>query len=141
MKSIIAKIYFYLVSLIGLMMIVIPTADLIQLGLKTWIFKNADINQQSYSYQMAPYAFEKIPSTPIEAAKISKDKCNLTDAQKAGLDKWIKDYETWQEEQKKIDYVRSDRERRTVTDIGFLAVGIPLFFIHFRIIRKERDAA
>lgn len=121
-------------------MIVIPTADLIQLSLKTWVFKNADINQQSYPV-MAPYAFEKIPSTPVEEAKIAKDKCNLTDAQKAGLGKWIKDYETWQEEQKKIDYVRADRERRTVTDIGFLAVGIPLFIIHFRIIRKEKNEA
>lgn len=139
MKSIIAKIYFYVVSLIGLMMIVIPTANLIQLGLKTWIFKNADINQQAYP--MAPYAFEKIPTSPTEEAKIAKDKCNLTEAQKAGLDNWIKDYETWSEAQKKIDYVRAERERSAVTSIGFLAVGIPLFTLHFRIIRKKEEHA
>ena len=140
MKSTIKQIYFYAVSLIGLMMIVIPTADLIQLGLKTWVFKNADINQRSYP--MAPYAFEKYPApTPVDEAKIAKDKCNLTDTQKAGLDQWIKDYQTWTEDQKKIDYVRADRERKTVTDLGFLAVGIPLFVLHFRIIRKKEEAA
>ena len=140
MKSIIARIYFYVVSLIGLMMIVIPTANLIQLGLKTWVFKNADANMQGVA--MMPYAIvEKYPPSPTDAAEISRDKCNLTDAQKAGLDEWIKDYKAWEEKQGKIDYALAERERSAVTNIGFLAVGIPLFIIHFRILRKERNEA
>ena len=38
----IRSIYFYAVSIIALFMLVFSAVDLINIGLKTWVFKNAD---------------------------------------------------------------------------------------------------
>ena len=42
--SSIRTLYFYVISLIGLLMIVIPTVDLVNIALKTWVFPEISLS-------------------------------------------------------------------------------------------------
>ncbi|MDF1497053.1 MAG: hypothetical protein P1P90_03250 [Patescibacteria group bacterium] len=113
--QIIKTVYFYLVSLIALMMVVFSTADLVNLGLKTWVFPKADLNE----YRDPPCAF-MIPKEPDDA-----------------------DYQTriaeCEKNQLSEDEMRAIRNQKSaVRDLSFLFVGIPLFLYYWVIIRKEQ---
>jgi len=51
-NSVIRKIYLYLFTTVGLAMLLIGTAQIVNLGLRTWVFTEAD---QRYEYEVDPY--------------------------------------------------------------------------------------
>jgi len=113
-SSIIKNIYFYTVSLIALMMIAFSVADLVNLGLKTWVFTKADD---------ANYYIQPCPVPPMPPG---------TDAPNVD---YMKNCEANNRQQK--ENYEAQKQRDAVRDLAFIVVGLPLFAYHWRTIRKE----
>ncbi len=109
----IRRIYLYLFAFIGLVLITIGCVRLVGLGLKTYVFKEADIY---YSYPMAKPA-------PIQEAG--------TTTAREPLEEEIKAFEEKQR--------RSNRQREAAESIAFILVGVPLYFYHWRVIKKDKQ--
>ena len=113
----IRQVYFYAVSLVGLLMLVFSTADLINLGLKTWVFPA--VEQSEY----APYPKSAYPPDVV-APKESPEAAKARLAQ--------------EQEYSKLQR-RAQKQRDAIRDISFLIVGLPLFAFHFRVVQKEKS--
>ena len=106
------------------MMVVFSTADIINIALKTWVFTHAD--KDMYSYPKAacevptPVAPPDLKSAPV----VSKADCEKQNEEN------IKQQETNRMAQKQRDVVR---------DLSMIVVGIPLFLIHWRIVRSREE--
>lgn len=128
----IRTVYFYLIALIALMMIVWGTVDLANLGLRTWVFKNAD-RADDYAPPM-PYLMTseiKLGQTAERCA----EKCDLTADEKQQVQNWLLDYKNWQDQQGIMKVAR--KQKNAVRDISMLVVAIPLFLWHWKMISKE----
>jgi hypothetical protein len=109
MKFSIRLLYLYLFSFIGLIIAVIGTIQLVDLGMKVYIFKDAD----RYDYPLTT----KIDPNGKEVELTQKEK----DDQNA-----LQDKET-----------NRNRQRQASTAIAMLLVGIPLYKYHWSTIKKE----
>ena len=98
-------------------MVVFSTADLVNLGLKTWIFTSADEPTYYQSPCYAPVAPMMENNQPVKEA----------------------DCEASAEKQRAIEAKAQtiQKQRDAVRDLAFLIVGLPLFAYHWRTIRKE----
>lgn len=109
-SQIIKTIYFYLVSFVALLMIAIPSANLINLGVRHLVFK---VGSYENYYPPRPVPIgdekEKIPQVDPEEEK--------------------RRYEEQQINQLKRDIAR---------DVSFLIVGIPLFIFNWRLIKLNK---
>ena len=133
LKNIIKTVYFYLFSLIGLVIIVIGGIQLLNIGLKTYVFTAADSDRRLMMKQpTCPYASEE---TMRKIA--SGNASGLSESDKDALRRWTDSYKQWEEERNSIDYVSADRSREAATSTAMILVGIPLFAYHWLVIRKE----
>lgn len=112
--SSIRTFYFYIISLIGLLMIAFPTADLVNLALKTWIFPNAE----TAAYTCPTY-FPAPTDSSVPNVEVQKQQCETDRA-------------------RFVEERINTRQADAIRDFSFLVVGIPLFIFHFRIAQKER---
>ena len=135
-------IYLYLFSLVGLVLMVIGAIRIIDLGLKIYIFTEADL--PSAYQETPPYpAIRYIESKPAKdgmppSVIIPKGDIMLTAEEKELLAQWARDYEDWETRRSKINYVRSNRQREASNAIAFMLVGAPLYLYHWMVIRRER---
>jgi hypothetical protein len=107
----IRKIYFYAVSLISLLMIIIAGVSLINLALRSWVFTKAD-STSNYAYVCPAIA----PST--------------SDAKPLPCD-------TSAQAQQAHDQMVSQRESTAAQDVALLLIGIPVFLYHWKKVNKE----
>ena len=114
--SIIRTIYLYAISLVGLLMIVFSAADLINIGLKMFVFTQAD----EYNYPCPP---------PAPIAADGKEVSTTTTASQREKALCDEDRNRMRVQQRQGSLVR---------DLSMLIVAIPLFLFHFRIAQKER---
>lgn len=113
MKFNLRLLYLYLFSFVGLLITVIGSIQIIDLGLKTYVFKISE-----YPYFSQPFTPEgKTPVTPNEIAQ-----------QKVYSEEMKKQNEVEQENQ---------RKRQLSTSISMILVGIPLYLYHWKTIKKE----
>jgi len=117
-KELIRTIYLYLFSLVGLVIVVIGLVQLVDLGLKAFIFTNAD---QAIMY----------PSYPVKVASPDGKEAVMTPAEE---EKYNADQIAVQEKQK-----QSDRERTASNAIAMIIIGTPLFIYHWKIIQKDKE--
>jgi hypothetical protein len=111
------KIYLYIFATVGLIIVITGSISLINLGLKVFVFKNAD------SYPI--YIERRIPSVvPGEDQELSDEEIKQRQAE---------------EEERQAKQRRADRERQAAQAIAQLIVGIPLFAYHWGRILKERQ--
>ncbi len=110
------KIYLYVVSLVSLIMIIVACVSLINLGLKAFVFTKAD--DSFYSTYACPVAS---PASP-----------DATAAQTAPCDAAT-------QQQQQHDQLVASREAEASRDLALLIVGLPIFFYHWRLVRKETD--
>ncbi|HPI67197.1 MAG TPA: hypothetical protein PKZ16_01460 [bacterium] len=137
-NPIIRSIYVYLFSLVGLAMLVIGAAMIINLGLKTWIFTQVD-KVDIMNQQPVPLYFMKEVST-VENLQACQDKCLLTASEKEQIKNWLNDYKSWQEQEKNRDpnfYRLQNRQRQAATAISLILVGLPLWLFHWGVIKKD----
>ena len=111
-----------MVSLIALMMVVFSTADLINLGLKTWVFPKASLNEWR---------------EPPCSIMITKDP--MIDQTDEMYQQRIQQCEASRMDENEAIIIRN--QQSAVHDISFLAVGIPLFLYHWLTIRREKQIA
>lgn len=102
------KIYIYLFSAVGLILVIIGGVQLIDLGLKTWVFTKADIY---YNYP---------------APKVVSDK---------GQEIQEPDPKAVEEYQKN-DLV-SRRQRQASIALSMIIIGAPLFLYHWSLARHQ----
>lgn len=114
--QLIRKIYLYLASLIGLILIVIGTVRLVDLGLKIYIFKQAD-------------TFVYYPPYPARIEKDGKE-ISVTPEEE-------EKYKTEQEEAQRKEAERQ-RQSTASNSIAMILVGFPVFFYHWRMVGKEK---
>lgn len=137
---IIRSLYFYLASLITLAIVVGSLVFLINLGLKTWVFPEADYGSVSY-LGPPPGLYLEQPTAQGESKPIltgqgltCEDKCTLTDTQKTSIGNWQTNYKSWVEAKANPG---PRRLRDMVAALSFLIVALPFFIIHFRIVQKD----
>lgn len=118
--AIIKNIYFYLVSFVALMMVVFSVADLVNLALKTWVFTKAD---GYYVARITDCSDIPQPTDPA-SRQMTEEECVA--AQEANRQR---------EEENQI----AQKQRNAVRDISFVVVGIPLFIVHWRAVRKKNN--
>jgi hypothetical protein len=103
-------------------MIVFSFSDLINSGLKTWVFPNSDprYNECIPGSLNGPFVKQApvVDGTTGAATGPTKEEC---------------------ETQNKINQENIVRERQNsaVRDFSFLVVGLPLFLFHFKVVQKE----
>lgn len=116
MNVTIRKVYLYLTSLIGLVLILIGAISLVNLGLKTWIFTKADNEfYGSPCYEPQPV----VKGEEVRAqGQLSKEDCEKQQAESRSA-------------RRQSDAARS---------VAFLLVGAPVYFYHWTKIKDERDA-
>jgi hypothetical protein len=114
--TLIRKIYLYLFSLIGLVLVVTGCVQLVNLGLKAYLFTAAD----QYINYPAP-----APASPVGTNAPTTVPAQPTDAQ----------MQAYQNEQ-----TTSQRQSTAADALAMIIVGIPLYLYHWRVIRKDKEA-
>ena len=109
----------YLVALISLIIIVVGSIQLIDLGLKQWVFTKAD--QDYYAY----------PISKIDCSQISEK-------EKAGMPECTDPNYYIDQEQQQRDSRDAQKQRQASTAIAMIVVGSPVFYFHFKLARKEQ---
>src|SRR3989344_552451 len=111
----IRKIYLYVFSFVGLLLVVIGLVRLLDLGLKVYVFKKAD----NYVYY---------PPTPTRIEKDGTAR-ELTEEEQT---KYKKEQEEAQKQQ-----IEAQRQSTASNSLAMIIIGIPLFIYHWKIINKE----
>ena len=102
------RIYIYIFSAVGLILVIIGGVQIINVGLKTWVFTKADVY---YNYP-APRVVPEKGQTVQEP-----DPKELEEYQRNDL--------------------ASRRQRQAASAIAMIIVGTPLFLYHWRLTRKQ----
>ncbi|MGE5297695.1 MAG: hypothetical protein ACM3KM_00855 [Acidobacteriaceae bacterium] len=107
------KIYLYVFAALGLILMIISGVQLVDLGLKAWVFKNAD------TYSSCAYISAKVPgdTNALSAGEQAQQQAQC-------------------EQQDRISR-QSNRERQASTAVAMMIVGIPVFLFHWKKIQKE----
>lgn len=137
-NPIIRTIYLYLFALIGLGMLVVGCAMILNLGLKTFIFTKADEIEDYYARPATLYLDTEVKT--VQNLQVCADKCNLTEIQKEQIANWLVDYETWQSTEKNRDanyYQTRNRQQQAATALSLILVGLPLWLFHWAIIKRD----
>lgn len=131
-KFTLRKIYLYLFSFVGLTLVIIGAVGLINLGLQLAFFRSALEYRYGYVQPAYPYFLE---SVKFDEA-ISK--IELTEDQKRALEQWKVEYDNYVAKGKKLGYLPYILDSFT-RNIAFLIVGIPVYFYHWSLIKKEHN--
>jgi hypothetical protein len=111
----IRKIYLYLFSLVGLVLIVIATVRLVDLGLRVYVFKGAD---------------EAViwPQRPVKLTPEGQE-TQLTPEEEENFRQ--------QEREAQMRENQRQRQRTASNSTAMILVGLPLYLYHWRIIKRE----
>ena len=104
----IKKLYLYVVTLISLILIIIGGVRLIDLGLKTWVFKEADMIYQRPMVQK--------PETEVSESP-----------------EYEEEWEKYEKKQKK-----SRRQESAAQSIAFIFIGLPLYLYHWKLVQRSK---
>ncbi|MDD5040157.1 MAG: DUF5671 domain-containing protein [Patescibacteria group bacterium] len=139
--SILRNVYFYMASLVTLGIAVGSLIFLANVGLKTWVFTDAE--PLSYRLGQPPvlYFDQSVtdsaakPVVSVGAGAITCDsECTLSTDQQNAITDWKASYETWT---KNKDNPNASRQRDLINGFSFLIVALPIFIIHYRIVQRE----
>lgn len=123
----IRTIYLYLFTIIGLVLVVIGGVRFVDMGLKTFVFTKAEVDQDYDRMKVMPY--------PIERMEMMQDDEELSETEKEMMRQMVEDYRQQSEEE--INYLTIRRHRDASINLAMILVGLPLYLYHWRIIRKE----
>jgi len=114
---ILKNLYLYLVSFVTLMMIIISSYSLIDLGLKTWVFTEAD---NYYDYQK-PVITEDGTEQNLTKEEIANQQTEVEARDKQSR--------------------KAQTQRDLSQYIAMLVVATPVFITHLMMIRKKEEQA
>ncbi len=123
-------VYLYVATLVGLGLLIAGGVQAFELVLKATVLTQADAQEELWARQPPiPYALGDV--------KELTESDELTDAQKESLNRWMEDYERWEERQQAVDTVAARRERQLATALALVFVGIPVYGYHWSVIRRD----
>lgn len=137
-QGVIRPTYFYFISLASLLMIVIAGGFLINITLKTWVFPEAGKADELASKVYATQAVPPEDGT-VKSIATCGEKCGLSQETIDLAKQWQTDYTAWQKDSGTFSV--NNRERQASTAIPFVALGIPLFWYHWALVRRESRSA
>ena len=111
MKFNIRLLYLYLFSFVGLLITIIGATNLVSLGLKVYVFDNADIQDTKI---MAP---------------------RLVEGEKLAIEDQVSD------EEREASLLKENikrRQREVSNSLSMIIVGVPLCLYHWRTIKREK---
>ncbi len=129
-RSWIRSFYLYLAALFGLVLLSIGGVRLLDMGLRAWVFTQADAERRIYAFQppMPP---------PTERLERLTGREELTEEERARVRQWLEEYRTWRERSAGIDPVTAERHRTAASSLAMLLIGFPIYRYHWRLIRRE----
>ena len=131
--SLVRTIYLYLFAIVGLTLLTIGSVRFIDMGLKAFVFKQADEQYRvDWARPTIPYPIERMEQLE---AKVGSE--TLTEEEKIQLKNMLTDYKNWEENREKINILTARRHRDASVNLAMLLVGLPLYLFHWRIIKKE----
>ena len=131
-NGIIRTIYLYLFSIVGLVLIIVSGVRFIDMGLKAFIFTQADEEQKFY-YNEAPYR-------PVAKEKISENEGEqvcLSEEESQAVIEWSQQYEEWKNQRTDFDYITTRRHRDASISLAMLLIGLPVYLYHWGTIKKD----
>jgi len=133
----IRTIYLYLFSILGSVLLTVGGVRFVDMGLKTFVFTKAEEEQRLIYKQVppVPYSVSRIEELQREIEE-EKEIC-LSEEEKITFEQWLTDYKDWKERRSKIDYVLARRHRDASLNLSLILIGLPLYFYHWRIIKRE----
>lgn len=129
-NTVIRAVYLYLLSLIGIVLVLIGGSGFVSMGLKTFIFTQADDEQRLYR--------EAPPKPFIEPADRIDGESRAVFRDSLRMEEWERDYEDWKKRRDSIDPVAARRHREAATNLSFIIIGLPVYLYHWRLIRRDR---
>jgi hypothetical protein len=133
-KTLIRNIYLYLATFVGLVMMIVASVNLIQLGLKTWVFPLAE-NQYDYNaLPPTPYGIKE----PSKLTLQNSTTTSLTIEDRQAFEQWKQDYKIWDDQNKKIDRKAVQKQYDAVQFSSLLFVGLIIFLSHGYILRRDK---
>lgn len=129
--SLVRTIYLYLFALLGLVLLTIGGVRFLDMGLKAFVFTKAE-EEQRLMYKQPPYV-----SYPLQRIEQLQDEEELSEEEKSTIKQWLADYKDWKERRSKIDYVTTRRHRDASLNLALILIGLPLYFYHWGIIKRE----
>ncbi|GIW66581.1 MAG: hypothetical protein KatS3mg095_0479 [Candidatus Parcubacteria bacterium] len=114
-KELIKNIYLYSATFIGLILIIIASIQLIDLGLKTFIFKKAD----------------EVIVYPVYQKLFDPEGKELTE----------EEIKKQQEEQRQFEIKQREieKQRKAANSLAMLIVGIPIFIYHLKLTKRNDE--
>jgi hypothetical protein len=134
-RSWVRTVYPYLVSLIGLILVTIGGIRLIDLGLKVFVFTQAEQEERlGYMQPPVPYALD-------HAERVAADStAQLTAQERQAVRQWLEEYRRLEEQRDRVDPVIPRRQRTASSSLAMLIVGIPLYLYHWAMVRRDARA-
>jgi hypothetical protein len=130
MTVVVRTLYLYLFSMVGLIFMAIGGVQLLDMGLRALVFKQAD-------------AMERLEQPPMpmfvgpRAERFEND-TSFTADEKATMRQALQDYKQWEERRKKIDPVVARRQRTAANALALILIGLPIYLYHWRLIRNRK---
>jgi len=135
-QSLVRTIYLYIFALLGLVLLIIGSVNFLNMGLKAFIFTQAEEEQRILYKQIpSPSSTSKIEDLERDIDQ-GKEVC-LSEEEEEQIKNWLVDYDNWKESISKIDPIVVRRHRDASLNLSLILIGLPLYLYHWRIIKKE----
>lgn len=132
----IRTIYLYLFTIVGLALITIGGVRFVNMGLKAFVFTQAEEEQRLYSIRPPEPFFGDALSSKERLAGL-KNTAVFSAEERAAVERWFADYENWEAQQKRFDPILAGRHRDAAMNLALLVIGLPLYLYHWSVIRRE----
>lgn len=129
--KIVRTIYLYAVALISLIFLCVGIGNFVNTSLKAYAFPEAE-KKDYYNCNTQPYFLSSVDLQKM------KETAPTTD-QQTQIDNMLRDYETWQKENTGDTCIKSERQKKQVDAVTMILISLPLYLIHWRIIKKEKQ--
>lgn len=127
--KLIRSIYLYIASLVSLIFIAAGTGNLLNIALKYYVFPKAEKGGYSRCNSQPPvYGLEKGAYANV-----------ATEDQKTQLENMLRDYEQWKANNIGEECYAQERQNNIAEALTMMIIAIPIFALHWRIIKKEKD--
>jgi len=127
--KLIRTIYLYLAALVSLIFVAVGTGNLINTGLKYYLFPKAEKGGYNQCNQQPPvYALDKNAYAGV-----------ATPDQKIQLENMLNDYAQWQKNNTGEECYSAQRQSNLVDSITMIIIALPILLIHWRVIKKEKE--
>ena len=135
-QSLVRTIYLYIFALLGLVLLIIGGVNFVNMGLKAFIFTQAEEEERILYKQMYdPFSVSKVEEIGKEID--AGEEVTLSKEEKTDIKNWLADYNNWKESISKIDPIIVRRHRDASLNLSLILIGLPLYLYHWRIIKRE----